>query len=71
NLEKANLTGSNLTNVDATEITFVDGIAIGASVTNADFSNSTLIKSNFTDAIDINTANFTGADTTDAIGIPV
>ncbi|NEO30609.1 MAG: hypothetical protein F6K36_09285 [Symploca sp. SIO3C6] len=58
-----------MTNVDATGITFIDGLAIGADVTNADFSNSTLIKSNFTDAIGIATAIFDGADTTDAIGL--
>ena len=69
NLDVADLSGADLTNAIAKEITFIDGLAIGATVTNADFSNSTLIKSNFTDAVDINTAILTGADTTDAIGI--
>ena len=66
-LDKADLTGADLIGVDATEITFIDGLAIGANVTEANFMDSILINSNFTDAIGIETANFEGADTTDAI----
>ena len=69
NLDKADLSNAILTGVDAQNISFIDGIAIGATVTNADFSNSQLIKSDFTNALDLNTAIFAGADTTDAIGI--
>ncbi|NES01434.1 MAG: pentapeptide repeat-containing protein [Okeania sp. SIO2F4] len=72
NLDKADLSNAILTGVDAQNISFIDGIAIGAigaTVTNADFSNSQLIKSDCTNALDLNTAIFAGADTTDAIGI--